>query len=280
MKRHLSVISSVLALGSVARGYATREAGGLGGLRLHGRAHGASRPLAHSHRRLGEGEENGDEDGAGGENNANEGQDVNEDAGEDENNDADAAAEGYQYEDAAADQYAEEQQYGNEDAGAGADENNDQDAAADQDADQYEDYDESSFYEVEYGTTEDGLDGENVTSAMETIKSTLDATLRPFYETPPSEWTTSQWDLVFAALFGTLMACCIGAAGCAWCCIHAADPEGDELTEPLSPGREEGWTPRRPGKGTPPLSPFARAFKRRGRRAGNGRGSGFDEGRL
>lgn len=265
MKRHhhLSVLSSVIVLSSVAHGSIQGGEGAALGGRLRGNTGAVGRLGSDAilTRHLSEDEDGEDENNDDEENYDN----ANDDDAEEANND-DAA----QYYDNDWYDYNSGQYY------EGGDDENQHDDA---------------WYEVEAGYTDDLYDA-NQTSTMDAIRSKVSnyasnagSTAWEFYDSPPSQWTTSQWDVVFGILFTGLMVCILSCAGCAYCCFRGNDDEeGDEEKFPLSPkkgGKKKkggAWSPRAPTKS--PLAPFAsaaaRARKKKSARASTHRHH-FDE---
>ncbi|KAL3822762.1 hypothetical protein ACHAXA_009636 [Cyclostephanos tholiformis] len=61
-------------------------------------------------------------------------------------------------------------------------------------------------------------------------KSTANSTAWEFYEVPPSQWTTRQWELCFDLLLGLFAVCSLCLLCCVHCCcIHDVDPEANML---------------------------------------------------
>lgn len=50
-----------------------------------------------------------------------------------------------------------------------------------------------------------------------------------FYSTPPSEWTSAQWDYFTAIMGGLVLSCCLCSLCCAYCCIYRSyDDNGSD----------------------------------------------------
>jgi hypothetical protein len=59
-------------------------------------------------------------------------------------------------------------------------------------------------------------------------KSTANSTAWEFYEVPPSQWTTRQWELCFDLVLGLFAVCSLSFLCCVHCCcIHDIDSEGE-----------------------------------------------------
>lgn len=73
----------------------------------------------------------------------------------------------------------------------------------------------------------DDEDGER-TSFVSKVNQYKEATAEKaweFYESPPSEWSSSQWDFVTALLGGLFVTCCLASMACAHCCIYRDDED-------------------------------------------------------
>ena len=58
-----------------------------------------------------------------------------------------------------------------------------------------------------------------------------------YYDSPPSQWTAAQWDLVCGLVGGLLVLCCGISACCAYWCITQADPlDYPDAMSPMSIG--------------------------------------------
>ena len=65
-------------------------------------------------------------------------------------------------------------------------------------------------------------------STADVWKSTANSTAWEFYNVPPSQWTTRQWELCFDLVLGLFAVCSLSLLCCVHCCcIHDVDPEGD-----------------------------------------------------
>ena len=64
-----------------------------------------------------------------------------------------------------------------------------------------------------------------------------------FYESPPSDWATDQWDLVFGLAVSVFALCCMGSACCAYHCLFNDD---DDATKEWQPKRPKGEEESRP----------------------------------
>lgn len=61
-------------------------------------------------------------------------------------------------------------------------------------------------------------------------KSTANSTSWEFYDKPPSQWTSNQWELVFDLLLGLFAVCSLSLLCCVhFCCIQDVDHEADML---------------------------------------------------
>ena len=69
-----------------------------------------------------------------------------------------------------------------------------------------------------------------VVNQVQQYKAAAEAKGYEFYTTSPSEWTSSQWDVVTALLGGLILSCCFCSLCCAYCCIYRAyDDDGHEM---------------------------------------------------
>ncbi|KAL7472776.1 hypothetical protein ACHAXS_013138 [Conticribra weissflogii] len=67
-----------------------------------------------------------------------------------------------------------------------------------------------------------------IIAKAEQYKNVAESTAWEFYETAPAEWTTSQWDLVFALFGSVLLSCCLASMCCAYFCWY--NDHDDELS--------------------------------------------------
>lgn len=60
----------------------------------------------------------------------------------------------------------------------------------------------------------------NIITKAQQYKDVAESKAWEFYETAPAEWTTSQWDLVFALFGSILLSCCLASMCCAYLCWY------------------------------------------------------------
>mmetsp|Transcript_25793 Transcript_25793/g.53456 ORF Transcript_25793/g.53456 Transcript_25793/m.53456 type:complete len:299 (+) Transcript_25793:190-1086(+) len=68
----------------------------------------------------------------------------------------------------------------------------------------------------------------NIITKAQQYKDVAESKAWEFYETAPAEWTTSQWDLVFALFGSVLLSCCLASMCCAYLCWY--NDQDEELT--------------------------------------------------
>jgi len=83
-----------------------------------------------------------------------------------------------------------------------------------------------------------------IVSTVQNYAANAESTAWSFYENPPSEWTKTQWDLIFFMALGIVAACCLGAACCAYSCAGKNQQDADTGRQ-WSPRQ---WRPSRRGK--------------------------------
>ena len=151
----------------------------------------------------------------------------------------------------------------------------------------HQDADDDGWYEVEAesinGDEMNNVNNSSLTAYLKNKVQEAESTAWNFYMYPPSKWTSSQWDLVFALSFSLFAICCMCSACCAYCLMKDEDLEDlDRKLDALSPNGcktvgcwtvdETGrkcWSPSRP-KSSPigKFSKFRRSRKSRKNRRG------------
>mmetsp|Transcript_4121 Transcript_4121/g.10459 ORF Transcript_4121/g.10459 Transcript_4121/m.10459 type:complete len:223 (-) Transcript_4121:402-1070(-) len=87
---------------------------------------------------------------------------------------------------------------------------------------------------------------DNIKSRVQSYASDAGSSAWEFYESPPSEWTTAQWDVVLGILLLSFIVCFTASACCAYCCCLNS--------------RDEDW------KGLNQTTPTSRSINSRDRR--------------
>lgn len=74
----------------------------------------------------------------------------------------------------------------------------------------------------------------NAESKVRAWESTANSTIWEFYEIPPSQWTTRQWELVFDIVLGLFAVCSLSLLCCVHCCcIQDFDPRSHDTDADL-----------------------------------------------
>ena len=108
-------------------------------------------------------------------------------------------------------------------------------------------YDNGNAWEVEY-TPYDYDEHANSTldnfvTTVQNYAANAESTMWSFYENPPSDWTRTQWDVVFFLALGTVATCSLGAACCAYSCVGKNSSDTDTARR-SKPRRRERYLRR------------------------------------
>jgi len=98
------------------------------------------------------------------------------------------------------------------------------------------DADDDAWYQIE-NTDDATVRNNSITSYLQNKVVQAESSAWTFYANPPSEWTSTQWDLVFALSISTFAICCIFSVLCAYNCMK--DDDLDTLGD-------KDWAPKHP----------------------------------